>query len=214
MELLQEGIIYLEKRIKGIAFDLNMAKAIKMILYSMTIVAAIAICILVGLVITDTSRFTFAGVVASVIVFGVYIWWIWLMSPSIIEDYNKEIIDLENQKIECERGIEKYKNDMIDLREMEKRKTSLSLTKLTEKQTDELNYYTEKAKQFFKWLIVTKDGEVVASDLKPEYNEEYETWFFDNVARTIQVGRNKKLAKKSKHTLTKIISGGYTSLGI
>lgn len=201
MELLQEGIIYLKKRIKGIAFDLNMAKAIKMMLYSMTIIAAIAICILVGLVITDASRFTFADVAASAILFGVYIWWICLMAPSIIEEYNKEIIDLEKQKTECERGIENYKNDMIDLREMEKK---IMKSKLTEKQTEILNNYTEKAKQVFKWIIVTKDGEVVASDLKPDYDDQWDTWFFNSEANTIQIGSNKKLAKHSKYTLTKI----------
>lgn len=208
MELLQEGIIYLEKRIKGIAFDLNMAKAMKTILYLMTIVTAIAICILVGLVVTSTLRFTFADVVALVIVFVVYIWWIWLMSPSIIEEYNKEIIDLEKQKTECERDIERYKNDMIDLREMEKKLTKSKLkamkSKLTEKQTEILNNYTEKAKQVFKWIIVTKDGEVVASDLKPDYDDQWDTWFFNSEANTIQIGSNKKLAKHSKYTLTKI----------
>lgn len=203
MELLQEGILYLEKRIKCIAFDLNMAKAIKMMLYSMTIIAAIAICILVGLVITDASKFTFAGVVVSIIVFGVYIWWIWFMSPSIIEEYNKEIIDLEKQKTECERDIEKYKNDMIDLRKMEK-KVMKSKAKLTEKQTETLHNYTEKTKNYFKWLIVTKDGEVVVSNIKPDYDEEFDTWFFNSEATTIQIGNNKKLAKHSKETLTKI----------
>ena len=203
MELLQEGILYLEKRIKGIAFDLNMAKAIKMMLYSMTIIAAIAICILVGLVITDASKFTFAGVVVSIIVFGVYIWWIWFMSPSIIEEYNKEIIDLEKQKTECERDIEKYKNDMIDLRKMEK-KVMKSKAKLTEKQTETLHNYTEKTKNYFKWLIVTKDGEVVASNIKPDYDEEFDTWFFNSKANAIQIGSNMKLAKHSKYTLTKI----------
>ena len=79
-----------------------------------------------------------------------------------------------------------------------------SKTILTEKQTDTLNDYIEKAKQVFKWLIVTKDGEVVASDIKPEYNEEFDTWFFNSKANAIQIGSNKKLAKKSKHTLTKI----------
>ena len=110
---------------------------------------------------------------------------------------------LKFQKTECERDIRKYMNDIADMRKKEK-KVMESKTALTEKQTETLNDYTEKAKQVFKWLIVTKDGEVVASDIKPEYNEEYETWFFDNVANTIQIGRNKKLAKKSKHTLTKI----------
>lgn len=203
MELLQEGVLHLEKKFKGIAFDLNMAKAIKMMLYSMTIIAAIAICILVGLVITDASKFTFAGVVVSIIVFGVYIWWIWFMSPSIIEEYNKEIIDLKKQKTECERDIEKYKNDMIDLRKMEK-KVMKSKVKLTEKQTETLHNYTEKTKNYFKWLIVTKDGEVVASNIKPDYDEEFDTWFFNSKANAIQIGSNMKLAKHSKYTLTKI----------
>lgn len=99
-------------------------------------------------------------------------------------------------------------------RELNKIRIMKMKSKLTEKQIGVLSCYTEKAKQVFKWLIVTKDGEVVVSDLKPEYNEAYETWFFDNVARTIQVGRNKKLAKKSKYTLTKVSSDGYASLGI
>ena len=201
MELLQEGILHLEKTIKGINFDLAVAKAIKMILYSMTTIVAIAICILVGLVVTCTLRFAFADVVVLVIVFGVYIWWIWFMSPLIIEEYNKEIIDLKKQKTECERDIEKYKNDMIDLREMEKK---VMKSKLTEKQTETLNNYIEKAKQVFKWLVVTEDGEVVASDMKPDYDEEFDVWFFSCEAKTVQVGSNKKLAKHSKHTLTKI----------
>lgn len=202
MELLQEGILYLEKQLKGIKFDLAVAKAIKMILYSMTTIVAIAICILVGLVVTSTLRFAFADVVVLVIVFGVYIWWIWFMSPLIIEEYNKEIIDLEKEKIECERDIEKYKNDMIDLREMEKK---VMKSKLTEKQTEILNNYTEKAKQVFKWLVVTEDGEVVASDMKPDYDDEFNVWFFNCEAKTVQVGSNKKLAKHSKHTLTRIV---------
>lgn len=201
MELLQEGILHLEKQLKGINFDLAVAKAIKMILYSMTTIVAIAICILVGLVVTSALRFTFADVVVLVIVLGVYIWWIWFMSPLIIEEYNKEIIDLEKEKIECERDIEKYKNDMIDLREMEKK---VMKSKLTEKQTEILNNYIEKAKQVFKWLVVTEDGEVVASDMKPDYDEEFDVWFFNCEAKTVQVGSNKKLAKHSKHTLTKI----------
>jgi len=141
----------------------------------MTTIVAIAICILVGVVVTGALRFAFADVVVLVIVFGVYIWWIWFMSPLIIEEYNKEIIDLEKEKIECERDIEKYKNDMIDLREMEKK---VMKSKLTEKQTEILNNYIEKAKQVFKWLVVTEDGEVVASDMKPDYDEEFDVWFF------------------------------------
>lgn len=202
MELLQEGILHLEKIIKGIKFDLAVAKAIKMILYSMTTIVAIAICITVGLVVTGTLRFAFADVVVLVIVLGVYIWWIWFMSPLIIEEYNKEIIDLKKQKTECERDIEKYKNDMIDLREMEKK---VMKSKLTEKQTEILNNYIEKAKQVFKWLVVTEDGEVVASDMKPDYDEEFDVWFFNCEAKTVQIGSNKKLAKHSKHTLTRIV---------
>lgn len=189
MELLREGILHLEKQLKGINFDLAVAKAIKMILYSMTTIVTIAICILVGLVVTSALRFAFADVVVLVIVFGVYIWWIWFMSPLIIEECNKEIIDLEKEKIECKRDIEKYKNDMIDLREMEKK---VMKSKLTEKQG-------------FKWLIVTEDGEVVVSDMKPDYDEEFDVWFFSCEAKTAQVGSNKKLAKHSKHTLTRIV---------
>ena len=78
-------------------------------------------------------------------------------------------------------------------------------SKLTEKQTEILNNYIEKAKQIFKWLVVTEDGEVVASDMKPDYDDEFNVWFFNCEAKTVQVGSNKKLAKHSKHTLTRIV---------
>ena len=51
---------------------------------------------------------------------------------------------------------------------------------------------------------LTKDGEVVASDIKPDYDEEFDTWFFNSKANAIQIGSNMKLAKHSKYTLTKI----------
>lgn len=89
-------------------------------------------------------------------------------------------------------------------RELNKRRMIKMKSKLTEKQTETLNNYAEKAKQVFKWIIVTKEGEVVASDLKPDYDEEFENWFFNSEANTIQIGSNKKLANHSKYTLTKI----------
>lgn len=209
MELLQEGVVYLDKRLKGIVYDLTIVKVIRILTYLMTIFAAIAICVIIGLVVTNTLTFTLAEVIALIVMLGIYIWWIWYISPSITNYCGEEIIELEIQKKKCERDIEKYKNDMNDLREMEKRemkkKAMKSKTKLTEKQTETLNNYTEKAKQFFKWLIVTKDGEVVASDLKPEYDEEFDNWFFNSEAKPVQVGSNKKLAKHSKHTLTRIV---------
>lgn len=201
MVLLQDNIIWLEKQLKGVAFDLNMAKGMKMVLWLFTITAVIVICLLVGLVVANIQTLTLADVIVSIIIFGVCVWWMWLMYPVIANCYNEEIAELEVKKEEYERSIEKYKNDMIDLREMEKK---VMKSKLTEKQTEILNKYTEKAKQVFKWIIVTKDGEVVASDLKPDYDEEFDVWFFNCEANTIQIGSNKKLAKHSKYTLTKI----------
>lgn len=203
MGVLQDNIIWLEKQLKNIAFELGMAKAMKIVMWLMLITAVIAICILVGLVVANASTFTLADVIISVIIFGVCVWWIWLMHPLIIEDYNKDIAQLEVKKEEYKKDIEKYKNDIKEIKEMEK-KVMKSKTKLTEKQTETLNNYTEKAKQVFKWLVVTKDGEVVVSDLKPDYDEDYDAWFFNSVANTIQIGSNKKLAKLSKFTLTKI----------
>ena len=69
--------------------------------------------------------------------------------------------------------------------------------KPTEKQTEILNNHTEKAKQVFKWLFSL-------FNTKLYYDEEYDGWFFSNEAKTVQDGDNKKLAKHSKHTLTKI----------
>ena len=214
MELLIEDIEYCEKRLREIQCDLNWNKSWKAIYLLAIIILIITSMVLLGMLLNDLSILTVHEFVFRSMLIATCGVIIWILGPCLLHELNIETLVLKKTKFQYERDIEKYKNDMIDLREMEKRKTYLSLTKLTEKQTDELNYYTEKAKQFFKWLIVTKDGEVVASDIKPEYNEECETWLFDNVANTIQIGHNKKLAKKSKHTLTKIISGGYTSLGI
>lgn len=137
---------------------------------------------------------------------------------AIYKDNNAVIVRLKKQIKNYTNLFEDWKQrkseEIKEEKELSKRRMIKIKSKLTEKQTETLNNYAEKAKQVFKWIIVTKDGDVVASDMKPEYNEEYETWFFDTVARTIQVGRNKKLTKKSKYTLTRIISDGYTSLGI
>ena len=78
-------------------------------------------------------------------------------------------------------------------------------TVLTVNQLKTLINYGEKAKQFFKWLVVTENGEVVASDMKPDYDKQCGVWFFNCEAKTVQVGSNKKLAKYSKHTLTRIV---------
>lgn len=213
MELLQEGIIYLEERLREIRYELNWNKALKLIFWSILVALIVGMAVIFGMILNDLPVFAVTCNVIRVALIVVSGLLIWTIKSCALEELNMQTNRLKCQKYECERDIEKYKNDMIDLREMEK-KVMKSKTILTEKQIDTLSYYTEKAKQVFKWLIVTKDGEVVASDIKPEYNEEYDTWFFDNEANTIQIGRNKKLAKKSKHTLTKIISGGYTSLGI
>ena len=75
MELLQESIIYLEKRIKGINFDLAMTKLVRLSLYSMTIIASIALCILVY-VFVAMQTYTFGDVIAVFTLICIYIWWI------------------------------------------------------------------------------------------------------------------------------------------
>ena len=212
MVLLLETIGCLRKRLREIQYELNWNKALTLIFWLILII--IGGSFITGILLEDWSTLTVPIIIFRCVCTLGCGFSICMISTSILEELNIETKILKKQKLQYESEIEKYKNDMNDLKEMEKKKTISNLTGLTEKQIDTLSYYTEKAKQFFKWLIVTKDGEVVASDMKPEYNEEYETWFFDNVARTIQVGKNKKLAKKSKYTLTKIISDGYTSLGI
>lgn len=213
MELLQEGIIYLEERLREIRYELNWNKALKLIFWSILVALIVGMAVIFGMILNDLPVFAVTCNVIRVALIVVSGLLIWIIKSCALEELNIQANRLKYQKDECESDIEERKKDILDAREMEK-KIMKSKTILTEKQIDTLSYYTEKAKQVFKWLIVTKDGEVVASDIKPEYNEEYETWFFDNEANTIQIGRNKKLAKKSKHTLTKIISGGYTSLGI
>ena len=212
MKLLQEDIFYLAKRIKGIAFDLNMAKAIKMMLYIMIIVAAIAICVLVGLVITDIPRFTFTDIVVSVIVFGAYVWWIWFMSPLIIEEYNKEIIDLEKQKIECERDIEKYKNDMIALREMEKK---IMKSKLTENQIKTLNKSQNIKK--VKWQLVENNDGVKTYEFKIDKKRSLWIDEIDGESCNVFFGATKiaeysslKTAKKGVETIIKNITKAWT----
>lgn len=129
---------------------------------------------------------------------------LWITLPDVIEHNKTEITNLESEKIKCETEIENYKQQIIDIREEEKELNMKSKTVLTENQLKTLINYTEKAKNYFKWLIVTKDGEVVVSNIKPDYDEELDTWFFNSEATTIQIGNNKKLAKHSKETLTKI----------
>lgn len=76
--------------------------------------------------------------------------------------------------------------------------------KLTDIQLQTLQKYTEKAKSFFKYVVVIEDGKVVASDMKPYYDEDCETWMFNCESTSVEIGNNKKLAKHSKDTLTKI----------
>ena len=201
MELLQEGILYLEKKFKGIAFDLNMAKAINMVLWFFTITLVVACSGLLACSIVMQS--IEVSLTIYIIACGL-IGFLWITLPDVI-DYNKtEIAKLESEKIKCETEIEDYKQQINDIREEEKKLNMKSKAKLTEKQTETLHNYTEKTKNYFKWLIVTKDGEVVASDIKPDYDEEFDTWFFNSKANAIQIGSNMKLAKHSKYTLTKI----------
>lgn len=202
MGLLQEGILYLEERLREIQYELNWNKAFKLIFWLILVALIVGVAVIFGMILNDLPVFAIPSNiirVALIVVSGLLIWFIWLC---VLEELNMQTNRLKYQKLECERDIEKYKNDMIDLREMEKK---VMKSKLTEKQTEILNNYIEKAKQIFKWLVVTEDGEVVASDLKPDYDEEFNVWFFNCEAKTVQVGSNKKLAKHSKHTLTRIV---------
>lgn len=164
MELLQEGILHLEKQLKGIAFDLNMVKAMNMVLWFIAI-ALVATCS--GLLVYSIAMQSIEASIAIYIITCGLIGFLWITLPDVIDYYKTEIAKLKSEKFKCETEI-------------------------------------EKAKQVFKWLVVTEDGEVVVSDLKPDYDEEFDVWFFSCEAKTVQVGSNKKLAKHSKHTLTKI----------
>lgn len=203
MELLQEGILYLENRLRDIQYELNWNTALKLIFWSILVALIIGMAAMFGMILNELPVFAVPCNIIRVALIVVSGLLVWIIYSCALEELNMQTNSLKYQKTECERDIRKYMKGIADIKKKEK-KVMESKTALTEKQTETLNNYTEKAKQVFKWLIVTKDGEVVASDIKPEYNEEYETWFFDNVANTIQIGRNKKLAKKSKHTLTKI----------
>lgn len=202
MELLQEGILYLEKKLKGIAFDLNMAKAMNAVLWFFVFALAVT-CggLLACSNYIQSSEVKFA---LFIIICGL-VGFIWVTLPDVI-DYNKtEIAKLKSEKLKCEAEIENYKQQIIDIREEEKELNMKPKTVLTENQLKTLINYGEKAKQVFKWLVVTENGEVVASDIKPDYDEQCDVWFFNCEAKTVQVGSNKKLAKHSKHTLTRIV---------
>ena len=206
MELIFDNITYLEKKLKGIVFDLNMAKAMNMVLwfYVIALVAAYGMLLACSIVIQPIKvSFTIYVITCGVIGF------LWITLPDVI-DYNKtEIAKLESEKFKCETEIENYKQQIIDIREEEKelnmKPKPKPKTVLTENQLKTLINYGEKAKQVFKWLVVTENGEVVASDMKPDYDEQCDVWFFNCEAKTVQVGSNKKLAKHSKHTLTRIV---------
>lgn len=204
MELIFDNITYLEKKLKGIVFDLNMAKAMNMVLWFFVIalVAACGVLLACSIVIQPIKVI----ITMYVITCGV-IGFLWITLPGVI-DYNKtEIAKLESEKFKCETEIEIYKQQIIDIREEEKELNMEPKPKtvLTENQLKTLINYAEKAKQVFKWLVVTENGEVVASDMKPDYDEQCDVWFFNCEAKTVQVGNNKKLAKHSKHTLTRIV---------
>ena len=202
MELLQEGILYLEKKLKGIAFDLNMARAMNAVLWFFAIALVVACS---GLIACSIAMQPIeVSLIIYIIACGL-IGFLWFTLPGVIE-YNKtEIAKLESEKIKCETEIEDYKQQISDIREEEKELIMKPKTILTENQLKTLINYGEKAKQVFKWLVVTENGEVVASDMKPDYDEEFDVWFFSCEAKTVQVGSNKKLAKHSKHTLTRIV---------
>ena len=202
MELLQEGILYLEKKLKGIAFELNMAKAMNAVLWFFVFALAVTCGGLLACsnyIQSSEVKFTLFIVVCGLIGF------LWITLPGVI-DYNKtEIAKLESEKIKCETEIEDYKQQISDIREEEKELNMKPKTVLTVNQLKTLINYGEKAKQVFKWLVVTENGEVVASDMKPDYDKQCGVWFFNCEAKTVQVGSNKKLAKYSKHTLTRIV---------
>lgn len=201
MGLLQEGILHLEKQLKGIAFDLNMAKAMNMVLWFIVIVL-VAICS--GLLVCSIATQSIEVSIAIYIITCSVVGFLWITLFDAIDHNKSEIAKLKSEKFKCETEIENYKQQISDIREEEKKLNMKPKTVLTENQLKTLINYTEKAKQIFKWLVVTEDGEVVASDLKPDYDEEFDVWFFNSEAKTIQVGSNKKLAKHSKHTLIKI----------
>ena len=202
MELIFDNITYLEKKLKGIAFDLNMAKAMNAVLWFF----AIALATTCGglLACSNAMQPIKVSLTIYIITCGV-IGFLWATLPDVI-DYNKtEIAKLESEKFKCETEIENCKQQIIDIREEEKELNMKPKTVLTENQLKTLINYGEKAKQVFKWLVVTENGEVVASDIKPDYDEQCDVWFFNCEAKTVQVGSNKKLAKHSKHTLTRIV---------
>ena len=202
MELIFDNITYLEKKLKGIAFDLNMAKAMNAVLWFFAIALATACGGLLAC--SNAMQPIKVSLTIYIITCGV-IGFLWATLPDVI-DYNKtEIAKLESEKFKCETEIENYKQQIIDIREEEKELNMKPKTVLTENQLKTLINYGEKAKQVFKWLVVTENGEVVASDIKPDYDEQCDVWFFNCEAKTVQVGSNKKLAKHSKHTLTRIV---------
>lgn len=202
MEWLQESIMCLEKKLKGVAFDLNMAKAMNAVLWFFTI-ALVATCggLLACSIVMQPIE---VSITICIITCGV-IGFLWFTLPDVI-GYNKaEITKLKSEKLKCEAEIENYKQQIIDIREEEKKMNMKPKLVLTENQLKSLANYGKKAKNYFKWLIVTENGEVVASNMKPEFDEQCDAWFFNCEAKTVQVGSNKKLAKHSKHTLTRIV---------
>lgn len=202
MELIFDNITYLEKKLKGIAFDLNMAKAMNAVLWFFAI-ALVTTC--GGLLACSIAMQPIKVSLTIYIITCGVIGFLWVTLPDVI-DYNKtEIAKLKSEKLKCETEIENYKQQIIDIRKEEKEMNMKPKTVLTVNQLRSLANYGEKAKQVFKWLVVTENGEVVASDMKPDYDEYCDTWFFNCEAKTVQVGSNKKLAKHSKHTLTRIV---------
>lgn len=204
MKYICDVIIHLEKKLKGIAFDLNMAKAMNMVLWFF-VLAWSFVC--GGLLACSIAMQSIEASITICIITCGMVGFLWFTLPDVI-DYNKTEIDkLKSEKFKCETEIENYKQQIIDIKEEEKELNMKLKPKpvLTENQLKTLINYGEKAKQVYKWLVVTENGEVVASDMKPDYDEQCDVWFFNCEAKTVQVGSNKKLAKYSKHTLTRIV---------
>ena len=118
MELLQEGILYLEKKLKGIAFDLNMAKAVNIFLW-FSVLVWIATC---GMLLACSIAIQPINVsIAIYIITCGMIGFLWITLPDVI-DFNKtEIAKLKSEKFKCETEIENYKQQISDIREEEKK---------------------------------------------------------------------------------------------
>ena len=138
MELLQEGILYLENRLRGIQYELNWNTALKLIFWSILVALIIGMAVMFGMILNDLPVFAVPCNVIRVTLIVVSGLLVWIIYSCALEELNIQANRLKYQKEECERDIEKYKHYRIDLREMEK-KVMESKTAVTKKQTETLN---------------------------------------------------------------------------